>query len=141
MISTPPLDRESAPHSRLVGQDCIAIGPSDSVRVVENLDGAVLLDIQQGLCFSMNSVGALIWKRLADGSSPAEIADNLSRTFSISYEQAWGDVQEFVEEMKQRHLLKPIDNEEVGSRRLRWLSGIVSGLWNRRWQWNAKSTR
>jgi len=32
----------------------LKLTPSDSVRAVQNQDGAVLLDIRQGLCLSMS---------------------------------------------------------------------------------------
>ena len=36
----------------------------DSVRETINQNGTVLLDIEQGLCFSMNRVGSMIWDML-----------------------------------------------------------------------------
>src|SRR5882672_6254932 len=80
--------------------------PSESVRETESQDGAVLLDIRQGLCFSMNPVAALIWKQLLQGRHPADVAHNLARTFDISSEQASIDVQEFVRRLAQLQLLR-----------------------------------
>ena len=54
---------------------------SKSVRETINQDGAVLLDIHQGLCFSMNPVGARIWEMLKQGYPPAAIVDGLEKEF------------------------------------------------------------
>src|SRR2546423_7552409 len=43
---------------------------SENVRETITQDGAVLLDIEQGLCFSMNPVGARIWEMLKQGYPP-----------------------------------------------------------------------
>jgi hypothetical protein len=81
--------------------------PSASVRKAESQDGAVLLDVRQGLCFSMNPVAALIWEQLGQGCSPMDIAHNLTKTFDISVEQASVDVQQFVHQLSQLQLLRP----------------------------------
>ena len=57
--------------------------PSDSVREIENQDGAVLLDIQQGLCFSINTVGARIWRMMKQEQSFAQIVDTLVEEFNL----------------------------------------------------------
>jgi hypothetical protein len=79
---------------------------SPSVKVTDTQDGVVLLDIEQGLCFPLDQVGTLIWKRLEQGSQVAEISQHIAETFHISLEQAFGDVQEFVQQLQLQHLLR-----------------------------------
>jgi len=58
-----------------------AIKVAKGVRETVNQDGAVLLDIEQGLCFSLNPVGTRIWEMIKDGRSVDEIADALEEEF------------------------------------------------------------
>lgn len=96
-------------------------------------DGAVLLDIRRGACFSVNPVGALIWKQIANGHPLPAIAASISMTFSIPYEQASVDVSEFVQQLEQRQLVhKAADGEKPRSSLLTMLGEIVSRLWNGR---------
>jgi hypothetical protein len=76
--------------------------PSDlcvapSVRDVQNQDGAVLLDLQQGICFSMTQVGAEIWQLLKEKQSVDAICDRLCAKYSETpREFIERDVSEFV---------------------------------------------
>jgi Coenzyme PQQ synthesis protein D (PqqD) len=79
---------------------------SENVRETINQDGAVLLDIKQGLCFSMNPVGAKIWELLKQGCPPAAIVDNLEKEFEgVARSQLEIDVAEFVSELQSRRLV------------------------------------
>jgi Coenzyme PQQ synthesis protein D (PqqD) len=84
----------------------LTITPSDAVRDVENQDGAVLLDIQQGICFSLNSVGSRIWQMLKTRHSVDQIVERLRAEFDIPKEQLERDVHEFVQALRVKKLLK-----------------------------------
>jgi hypothetical protein len=79
--------------------------PSNSVRQVENQDGSVLLDIRQGLCFSINPIGSKIWNMMKQEQSFDDIVDNLAAEFSIPKEQIRDDVREFATLLYQKGLL------------------------------------
>jgi|SRR5215472_759437 len=85
--------------------------PSDGVRNINTQDGAVLLDIDQGLCFSMNPVGARIWEMLKMNHSIDNIADVLASEYSIAREQVLEDVQEFLAQLQNQNLL--VSNRET----------------------------
>lgn len=85
--------------------------PSDGVKNINTQDGAVLLDIDQGLCFSMNPVGARIWELLKTNRSIDDIADILASEFSVAREQVLEDVQEFLVQLENQHLL--VSNRET----------------------------
>ena len=53
------------------------------VRETASEDGAVLLDIEQGICFSLNPVGLRIWELLKKRCSLDQIADALGQEFSV----------------------------------------------------------
>lgn len=78
---------------------------SASVRTADTQDGAVLLDVKQGLCFNLNPVGALIWKHICEGREPRQIAEHLVQAFNISHDQATSDVHEFLEDLKHKQLV------------------------------------
>jgi Transglutaminase-like superfamily/Coenzyme PQQ synthesis protein D (PqqD) len=80
--------------------------PADSVRVVQNADGAVLLDVHQGICFDTNTVGLMIWRLLGEGSSNDQIIQTIAAHFQgIPQEQIAKDVTDFVSSLKQKDLL------------------------------------
>ncbi len=86
-------------------QNGLALVPSDSVRVVGNQDGAVLLDIRQGLCLSMTPVGAKIWDALKLNSSVDHITDSLASHFGLPRQQVSEDVIAFIGDLTQKGLL------------------------------------
>ena len=55
--------------------------PSPSVRSAADEDGAVLLDIEQNLIFTMDPVGSLIWNHVKQGDSKEIILETLVSTF------------------------------------------------------------
>lgn len=78
----------------------------ESIRSTHGQDGAVVLDIRQGQMFNLNLVGSKILQLLKSGASEPAIVDEISSTFQVSREIAEGDVREFIESLKQHHLLE-----------------------------------
>ncbi|MGE5109614.1 MAG: PqqD family protein, partial [Acidobacteriaceae bacterium] len=78
----------------------------ENVRSTHGQDGAVVLDIRQGQMLNLNVVGSKILELLKTGASEPEIVDEISSTFQVSRDVAEGDVQEFIESLKQHHLLE-----------------------------------
>jgi hypothetical protein len=109
-----------------------SIKPSDSVRDVANQDGSVLLDIHQGVCFSLNPVGARIWQMLKAEHSVDQIAGRLSAEFGVAEQQVSQDVGDFVDMLRENNLLKATEPAETG-KSARWFRRIFSNLsssWN-----------
>jgi hypothetical protein len=80
------------------------------VRETASEDGAVLLDIEQGICFSLNPVGLRIWELLKKRRSLDQIADAPSQEFSVPRTQLLSDAREFIEALEAKHLiLRPND--------------------------------
>jgi hypothetical protein len=82
------------------------IRTADTVRETINQDGAVLLDIKQGLCFSMNPVGSKIWEMLKKENSLEEIAKALEIEFRVPRSQIEADITDFVAELRKRKLIE-----------------------------------
>jgi hypothetical protein len=75
------------------------------VRETVNQDGAVLLDVRQGLCFSLNPIGTRIWEMVKDGFSLDEITDTLQQEFRLSRSQVAEDVSEFLKQLEEKQLI------------------------------------
>jgi len=79
---------------------------SESIRSTHGQDGAIVLDIQQGQMFNLNFVGSRILELLESGTTESAIVDKISQQFEVSRDIAESDVEEFIESLKQHHLLE-----------------------------------
>src|ERR1017187_5937664 len=76
------------------------------VREVASEDGAVLLDVEQGVCFSLKPVGLKIWELLKKGCSLEQIADALGQEFPVSRPQLVSDATEFIAALEAKQLIR-----------------------------------
>jgi hypothetical protein len=97
---------EGEMESRITTEDMV-IAPG--VRETASEDGAVLLDIEQGICFSLNPVGLKIWELLKTHHSVDEIVDDLAQDFPVSRSQLLSDVVEFLQSLEARRLIHRAD--------------------------------
>jgi hypothetical protein len=99
--------------------------PSKWVRGIQTPDGAALLDIRQGLCLSLNPVGAEIWRLLKLMTPVNAIADQLAIKFNEARDCILDDVREFLSDLSQKGLLS-VDKEDtrIASSKLR--SALIS---------------
>jgi len=88
----------------LITTEDIVIAPS--VRETASEDGAVLLDIEQGICFSLNPVGLKIWELLKKRYSVDQIADVLAQDFPVPRSQLHSDVVEFLQSLEAKRLIR-----------------------------------
>jgi hypothetical protein len=75
------------------------------VRETASEDGAVLLDVEQGVCFSLNPVGLRIWELLKKRCSLDQIADAMGQEFPVSRSQLLSDATEFLAALEAKHLI------------------------------------
>lgn len=68
---------------------------SGSARLSKSPDGGILLDVDRGLIFSLNSVGRRIVELLQQGKDATSIAETIRREFQVSEEIARTDIAEF----------------------------------------------
>ena len=72
----------------------------------------------QGLCFSINPVGARIWQLLKEGNSQEVIVDMLERECDgVSRTQLAADVAEFLSDLKAKNLLRHDNDQTVRQKR------------------------
>ena len=94
---------------------------ASGVRETASEDGAVLLDFEQGICFSLNPVGLRIWQMLKDRQSVDQIADALAQDFPVPRSQLLSDVFEFLQALEAKRLIhRPGDTTSRQS----WLAKI-----------------
>jgi len=77
-----------------------------AVRAIFTEAGAVLHNTANGATFTINSMGAKIWRHLTKGATKDEIVDRLGSEFGVSRDQIYGDVDEFLTGLEQRDLLQ-----------------------------------
>lgn len=91
--------------------------PSGSVREVATGDGAVLLDMRQGICLSMTSSAINIWRMLKHGYSPQHIVDSLALDFpAVPPERIQADVNRFVAALTEKGLLVASEEPAIKQR-------------------------
>ncbi|MCU1304912.1 MAG: hypothetical protein JWQ87_5196 [Candidatus Sulfotelmatobacter sp.] len=93
--------------------------PSVWVREVQTADGAVLLDIRQGRCLSLNPVGAEIWHLLKLGNSLNDIAAQLATQFEEAADRTLNDTRDFLAELWTKGLLESTEPKQMAASKLR----------------------
>jgi|ERR1700733_4495836 len=82
---------------------------SPGVRATCNEDGAVLLDIDHGLCYSLNAVGGRIWHVIQAGqgrSSFDDIVEALAQEFKqVPREQLMTDIDNCLTDLESKALI------------------------------------
>jgi Coenzyme PQQ synthesis protein D (PqqD) len=79
---------------------------ANAIRSTQTRDGGIVLDIHRGQMFCLNVVGSKILEFLEMGYDESRIADEISREYGVSREVASADVVEFIEALRQHHILQ-----------------------------------
>ncbi len=82
---------------------------SPDVRSTYSEDGAVLLDIRKGLCYSLNPVAARIWSTVEASPSGVDLrglVDAMETQYEISHEQLERDIDECLSKLEDVGLLQ-----------------------------------
>ena len=72
-------------------------------------DEVILLDLQSAQYLRLNTTGAVLWKRLAEGATASDLAECLQQTYALDPQQAVTDAAAFVTSCVENHLLHPTD--------------------------------
>jgi hypothetical protein len=75
------------------------------VRQTASEDGAVLLDTEQGICFSLNPIGLMIWEMMKRHLSLELVVNGLEQQFQVPRAQLEADVLAFVTELENKRLI------------------------------------
>ena len=82
---------------------------SQDVRSTYSEDGAVLLDIRKGLCYSLNPVAARVWSTVEaspSGIGLRALVDVMETHYKIPHEQLERDVTEYLSKLEQMALVQ-----------------------------------
>jgi coenzyme PQQ synthesis protein D (PqqD) len=82
---------------------------SPDVRSTYSEDGAVLLDIRKGRCYSLNPVAARVWSTVEASPSGIDLRgllDVMETHYTISHEQLKGDIIEYLAKLEQTGLVQ-----------------------------------
>ena len=85
---------------------------SGSVRSTYTQDGAVLLDVKKGACYSMNVVAARVWtalERSQEGITLEDIVNALEEHFQVPRERLESDTAECLENLRRLGLVSQND--------------------------------
>jgi hypothetical protein len=75
------------------------------IRSTHTADGGIVLDIDKGRMFSLNSSGSAIFQLMETGLCEDSIVEELVRRFGISADVAKRDINDFRETLKNHALL------------------------------------
>jgi hypothetical protein len=75
------------------------------------IDGeAIIINLANGIYYSMDKVGALVWERLQAGDSLEEVITAVTGRYDIAREQAERNVRELAQELSQENLIVAYEN-------------------------------
>ncbi len=83
-------------------------GISADVRATYTDEGAVLLDIEKGLCYSLNTVAARIWVTIEsseEGLTLEAVVRTLQAQFKVSRQELESDTAECLDKLQRMGLL------------------------------------
>jgi hypothetical protein len=77
-------------------------------------DEAVIVNLEQGIYYSIDPIGAMIWGLIEQGASSTQIVENLSQTFTPSTDIE-KDIEEFIDLLLAEELIAATDNAPLTS--------------------------
>lgn len=79
------------------------------------VDGeAILINLSNGIYYSLGGTGALVWALVERGHSGEEICAELGRRTKVDAETAAGDVSSLIEQFADESLIVPANDSDVG---------------------------
>lgn len=82
------------------------------MKILENIvwrdvdNEVVILDIESGNYFTLDGVGRMIWKHLADGNSIADTTEAVINEYDVSEENAKSDIEGLIEQLKEEKIIE-----------------------------------
>lgn len=69
-------------------------------------DGTAILDTRSNLYFTVDEVGSTIWELMSEPVDMSNIVDTVVKEYDVSETQCRPDIDSFLEQLKQRELVK-----------------------------------
>jgi hypothetical protein len=71
-------------------------------------DGSVLINLENGMVFSLNGVGAKIWTKLEEGLAFEALLDSLAQDYTVPNQQLRSDLETFMRELEKKGLVESV---------------------------------
>jgi hypothetical protein len=89
----------------------VRLQPREQEVAAKVIDGeAILINLANGIYYSMDKVAALIWESIQKRCSLEEMVDTLVRRYDVAKEEAAADVHRLAQELLQENLVEISDN-------------------------------
>lgn len=69
----------------------------------------VILNIESGVYFGLDSVGARIWELLAEGNSLTRVCATMEQEFEVDRETLEADIRKLVQDLTDQGLIIPVE--------------------------------
>jgi hypothetical protein len=79
--------------------------PSPNVHARRFDQELIVLDLEKGVYFGLNEVGAALWEGFVEGRSLREILDVLASQYEVSEPRLWADAERIIHELLQAGLV------------------------------------
>tara|TARA_B100001109_G_scaffold255669_1_gene259908 strand:+ start:7844 stop:8137 length:294 start_codon:yes stop_codon:yes gene_type:complete len=78
--------------------------------ISSEVDGeVVMMSVDQGMYFGMDSIGGEIWKKLEEPKSISALCKELSQEYNESYTTIEEDVVKFMHDLLQNNIVEKVD--------------------------------
>jgi hypothetical protein len=85
--------------------------PREEEVAAKVIDGeAIIINLANGVYYSMDKVGALVWDQLQTGRTLEDVIVTVTGHYEVSREQAESNVRELVQELVQENLVVASEN-------------------------------
>lgn len=89
---------------------------NDAEVAAKVMDGeAIIINLENGMYYSIDGAGAEIWSLIANGHAIEEVASVISRRFSVEKAEVESDIGRLVEQLLEEGLVQPADTETTGA--------------------------
>jgi len=65
----------------------------------------VILDLEEGVYYGLNPVGARIWEQIQEPARIGEVATAIAEEYDVSYEQCFDDVVSLLRDLEKENLI------------------------------------
>ena len=88
----------------VIGMDSV-VTRAEGFSTAQVQDDLMMLNVEQGAYYSLDPIGAEIWKLVERPASVREIVDRLRERYAVTPEQCQADVLAFLEEMQKNGMI------------------------------------
>lgn len=78
-------------------------------------DEAVIVNLELGIYYSLDSIGAIVWGLIEQGASNTQIVEKLSQMFKQPPNNMEKDIEEFIDLLLKEELIAATDNASLTS--------------------------